>query len=95
MDEYLEGLSVLCFSASWCVPCKGYKPTILKLSEEFKEVNFLHIDIDSSPELTEEYSIRSVPALVFLKDGELVDTIFGVHSFEELKRRMVKIQKNQ
>lgn len=65
-------LEVLKFSASWCTPCKVMTAT-LKDAEDVKE-----IDIDQNRELAIEYNIRSVPTLVFLKDGAEVERVKGI-----------------
>jgi thioredoxin 1 len=65
-------LEVLKFSASWCTPCKVMTAT-LKDAEGVKE-----IDIDQNRELAIEYNIRSVPTLVFLKDGVEVERTKGI-----------------
>jgi thioredoxin 1 len=65
-------LEVLKFSASWCTPCKVMTAT-LKDAEGVKE-----IDIDQNRELAIEYNVRSVPTLVFLKDGVEVERTKGI-----------------
>jgi len=65
-------LEVLKFSASWCTPCKVMSAT-LKDAEGVKE-----IDIDQNRELAIEYNVRSVPTLVFLKDGVEVERTKGI-----------------
>jgi len=77
--------SILLFSAPWCVPCKNFYPTLVKLSEEFDGINFLKIDIDESPDIPQEFGIQSVPTLVFLREGEFINMIVGVHSLEKLR----------
>lgn len=65
-------IEVLKFSASWCTPCKVMSAT-LKDAEGIKE-----IDIDQNRELAIEYNVRSVPTLVFLKDGVEVERTKGI-----------------
>lgn len=84
-EKYEKTSSILLFSAPWCIPCTNYYPTLVKLSEEIKEINFLKIDIDESQDLTSKFGIRSVPTLAFLKDGELIDILVGVQSLESLR----------
>lgn len=77
--------SILFFSAPWCIPCKNFYPTLVKLSEEFGEINFLKIDVDESPEIPQEFGVKSIPTLVFLREGEFIDTVIGVQSLEKLR----------
>lgn len=65
-------IEVLKFSATWCTPCKVMSAT-LKDAEGIKE-----IDIDQNRELAIEYNVRSVPTLVFLKDGVEVERTKGI-----------------
>lgn len=77
--------SILFFCAPWCMPCKNFYPTLVKLSEEFGEINFLKIDVDESPEIPQEFGVKSVPTLVFLREGEFINMLVGVHSLEKLR----------
>ena len=78
-------IEVLKFSANWCTPCKVLSAT-LKDAEGLKE-----IDIDQNRELTAQYSVRSVPTLVFLQDGKEVERKTGLMSmsqYEEIINRL-------
>ena len=72
-------LKVIKFSASWCVPCKYLKPVFeeIKIMEDFNNVNFVDYDIDEEYELTKKYNIRSVPTVIFEKDGNEIERISG------------------
>lgn len=78
--EVASGLSVVQFSGSWCNPCKMVKPILTELSEELTNVNFLYVDVDENPELSSRYAVMSLPAILVLRDGELVDTTTGFRS---------------
>ena len=56
------------FSATWCGPCKVFKPTMKELSDEGYDIEFL--DGDENPKLASEYNIRSVPTTVIEVDGK-------------------------
>lgn len=58
------------FFASWCGPCKMLSPIIEQLSDEIKDVKFVKVDVDVSPELARKYEIMSIPTLVVIKDGK-------------------------
>jgi thioredoxin 1 len=69
------------FGAKWCGPCKRAKPYIQGKEEELKgdghEVIFWDIDDDESEDMCERYEISGVPAIIFVKDGEVVGEIRG------------------
>ena len=78
-------IEVLKFSASCCTPCKLLSAT-LKDAKDLKE-----IDIDQNRELTAQYSVRSVPTLVFLQDGKEVERTVGaipLARYEEIINRL-------
>ena len=62
--------SIKYFSAAWCGPCKVFGPTVDSVSQELG-VSIQKIDVDSSKELADKYEIRSVPTLIFEKDGKI------------------------
>ena len=63
------------FSASWCGPCKMFKPVVQELINEGHSIEM--IDVDENQELAQQYSIMSIPALVFEDDGKVVDSLLG------------------
>jgi len=69
------------FEADWCGPCKMLKPTFQKLEETFgNSVKFSYINVDESQDEAAKYSIRSIPAVVIVKDGAEVNRLVGVQS---------------
>ncbi len=71
--------SVLYFSAKWCNPCTILAPIMETLSEEYEgKVKIAKIDVDANPEAAMKYGIRSIPTLLFLKNGEVVDKQIGL-----------------
>lgn len=58
--------AVLKFSATWCPPCKRIKGLIEEIAELHTEVNFVDINFDNFPELSNKYNIRTLPTLIFL-----------------------------
>jgi thioredoxin len=73
---------ILYFSATWCGPCKNFKPIMESVSNSIP-VQF--IDVDQNPTLSAQYNIRSIPTLVFLKDGQEINKKPGVLSESQVK----------
>ncbi len=74
-----EGLPlVVDFSATWCGPCKKISPIIDELAAEYEgRVNICKCDVDENDELTGRFGIRTVPSVLFIKGGEVVDKHVG------------------
>jgi thioredoxin 1 len=73
---------ILYFSASWCGPCRNFKPVMESVSNSMP-VRF--INVDENPQLAAQYNVRSVPMLVFLKDGQEADKSIGVLTESQVK----------
>jgi thioredoxin 1 len=75
---------ILYFSASWCGPCRNFKPIMESVSNSIP-VRF--INVDENPQLSAQYNVRSVPMLVFLKDGQEADKSIGVLTESQVKEK--------
>ncbi len=79
-----QGLVMIDFWASWCGPCMMQAPIVEELSDQTPNVKFCKVNVDEEPELAAEYKVRSIPTLVFLKGGEPVEMVVGLHDKEAL-----------
>ncbi len=80
---------LLDFYADWCGPCQSLLPTVEKLAKEYDDkVEIQKVNVDQNRELAIEYGIRSIPALFFLKDSEIVDKLNGVVSENVLREKL-------
>ncbi len=70
---------LLDFYADWCGPCQSLLPTVEKLATEYNgKVEIQKVNVDQNTELASKFGVRSIPALFFIKDTEIVDRVTGV-----------------
>ncbi|MFR3550548.1 thioredoxin [Coprobacter sp.] len=82
-------LVVIDFWAEWCGPCRSIAPAVEELATEFEDKAIIgKYNVDNDNELSEEYGIRSIPTLLFFKDGKLVDKQVGASSKADLKAKI-------
>lgn len=80
---------VVDFFATWCGPCKMIAPVLDQLADEFQgQAKVVKLDVDQAKETATQYNIRTVPTLLFFKDGEIVDKVVGALPKSELKQRI-------
>ena len=72
------------FYADWCMPCKMLAPVIEEIASEATEVKVFKVNIDEEPELAQEFDIMSIPTLMVMKDGLVVDKVAGVRGKEDI-----------
>lgn len=77
------------FWAEWCGPCRMLGPILDQLATEKGDaVKVAKVNVDESPALAAQYNVRSIPMLLFIKGGEVKDTVVGVQSKDALIRRL-------
>jgi thioredoxin len=73
-----EQLSVIDFWAEWCGPCRAIGPVMEELSKEYDgKVKIGKVNVDNNPQLSVNYGITSIPAILFVKNGLVVDKLVG------------------
>ena len=73
-----DKLSVIDFWAEWCGPCRAIGPVIEELSKEYEgKVKIGKVNVDHNPKISMDYGITSIPAILFIKNGEVVDKLVG------------------
>jgi thioredoxin 1 len=66
------------FWAVWCGPCKMIAPFIEEIAKDYEgKVKVGKVDVDNNPNISMQYGIRSIPTLLFFRDGKVVDQIMG------------------
>ena len=73
-----EKLTMIDFWAEWCGPCRAIGPVVEELSKEYDgKVNIGKVNVDQNPQLSINYGITSIPAILFVKGGKVVDKLVG------------------
>ena len=73
-----DKLVLVDFWAEWCGPCRAIGPVIEELSKEYDgKINIGKVNVDHNPQLSVNYGITSIPAILFIKDGKVVDKLVG------------------
>jgi len=76
--ERSKGLTLVDFSAAWCPPCRLVEPILDEIAAlRRNELQVVTIDTDQNTSTTVRFQVRSVPTILFFKDGQLVDRIVG------------------
>jgi len=92
-DELLtyEGPVIVDCTASWCGPCRAISPLIDKLAEEYQgRAKVVKLDIEENKETPKKYGVRSIPAVLIFKKGELVEHLVGAQTYEKFSGEVDK-----
>lgn len=85
-----KGLVVVDFWATWCGPCRIQGPIIDSLAQKYTDnpgVKIGKLDVDEN-EIAAKYQILSIPTLLFFKNGEIVESVVGLRSEQELEDKI-------
>ncbi|MEP6832817.1 MAG: thioredoxin [Gemmatimonas sp.] len=73
-----QGLTVVDFWATWCAPCRMIAPMVEQLASDYSgKVRVAKLDVDSNQKTAMKFNVRSIPTILFFKDGKLVDQVVG------------------
>jgi thioredoxin 1 len=84
-----NGVSLVDFWAPWCGPCRMIAPVIEELAADFEgKANICKVNTDEEQELAVKFGVRSIPTILFMKDGEIVDTMVGAASKDQFTEKL-------
>ena len=87
-----NGLSMVDFWAAWCGPCRMIAPFVEQLADEYSgRVTVGKLDVDHNQQTAAQFGVRSIPTMLFFKDGKVVDTVVGALPKQALDRKIQEL----
>lgn len=84
-----KGLTIIDFWAAWCGPCRMVAPIVEQLATEYEgKLQVGKLDVDNNQQIATRFNIRSIPSILFFKDGKHVDTVVGAVPRAMLERKI-------
>jgi thioredoxin 1 len=86
--EQHEGLAVVDFWATWCGPCRMIAPVLDQLAVEYQcKAKVAKVDVDANQQTASRFNVRSIPTILFFKNGKLVDQLIGAVPKPHLEKK--------
>lgn len=88
-EEIKRGVTVVDFWAPWCAPCRVIAPIIEELAKDYRDrVTIAKVNTDEEQDIASKYQIRSLPTILFFRDGEVIDIMVGRQSKEDFVEKI-------
>lgn len=85
-------IEILRFTANWCGPCLLMNPIFSQLTREYPDVTITTIDVDDQPDIAKAYSVKSIPTIMFRKNGVMMDKQVGACPKTVLENKLKALQ---
>ena len=90
--EQASELTIVDFWATWCAPCKMIAPILDQIAtERAGQVKVAKLDVDSNIQTATRFNVRSIPTLLFFKEGKLVDQVVGAVPKTKIDERIAQL----
>ena len=90
-----EGLAVVDFWATWCGPCLHMAPALDSFAQKnAAKVRVFKVDVDDNPRIANQFQIRSIPTIIFFKDGKPADVVIGAVAESTLQKKLDALAEN-
>lgn len=87
-----EKVVVIDFWTTWCGPCKMMAPVVEEVAKDYPDVKVCKVNVDEEPELSNAFKIVSIPTIVVIKNGEIIDSVVGYRPKEDIEK-IIKLVK--
>lgn len=87
-----EKVVVIDFWATWCGPCRMMAPVVEEVAKDYPDVKVCKVNVDEEPELSNAFKIVSIPTIVVIKNGEIIDSVVGYRPKEDIEK-IIKLVK--
>lgn len=90
-EKTKEGVVLVDFFADWCGPCKMLAPVLEKLAAEYEgKAKIVKVNVDNDTALARQFGVVSIPNMFVFKDGQVVGSLLGYHSANDIKALIEK-----